>query len=350
MSNDINVVRYDSSMKSEWNTFVSASKNGLFMFDRDYMDYHSDRFMDHSLLFYQDTKLLAVLPASEHKSLIVSHGGLTYGGLITDADMRQTVMMSCFQSMMDYYRINSYEKMLYKTIPFMYHKQPAEEDLFALYYFDAYVDKIEASTVVDLKNPIKMSKLRRRQANKAVREGVEVMIEDTENSYRAFMNLQDKVLFERHSVNAVHTGEEIYMLHNRFRNNIHLYSAKKNGEIIAGSIVFVYDDVVHTQYLCANDEARKIGALDATIIRIMDDYNESKKWLDFGISTENGGRYLNEGLINQKEGFGGRTEVYMTWMLMLNSEMKSDLGGVLRKLLIDAEIVTIGSVDLRCAA
>ena len=46
-------------------------------------------------------------------------------------------------------------------------------------------------------------------------------------------------------------------------------------------------------------------------------YKESKKWLDFGISTEHGKIYLNEGLCAQKEGFGGRTGVYEVWELDL---------------------------------
>ncbi len=37
--------------------------------------------------------------------------------------------------------------------------------------------------------------------------------------------------------------------------------------------------------------------------------------LDFGIFTENGGRYLNEGLISQKDSFGGRTNVYQLWKI-----------------------------------
>lgn len=62
--------------------------------------------------------------------------------------------------------------------------------------------------------------------------------------------------------------------------------------------------------MAANDLAREIGALDLTIKTVLDEYSGNKLWLDFGISTENHGRYLNEGLISQKEGFGGRTNVY----------------------------------------
>ena len=82
--------------------------------------------------------------------------------------------------------------------------------------------------------------------------------------------------------------------------------------MIAGAVVFVYNNVVHTQYLAANDIAREIGALDLCISEIISKYSSSKQFLDFGISTENGGIVLNNGLISQKEGFGARTLVYQT--------------------------------------
>ena len=67
--------------------------------------------------------------------------------------------------------------------------------------------------------------------------------------------------------------------------------------------------------MAADEVARQIGALDLTISTVIDTFKEKKLWLDFGISTEDGGKYLNEGLISQKEGFGGRTNVYEMWKL-----------------------------------
>jgi len=74
---------------------------------------------------------------------------------------------------------------------------------------------------------------------------------------------------------------------------------------------------VHTQYMAANETAREIGALDLTIATVMETYKDSKDWLDFGISTEDAGHILNEGLISQKEGFGGRTNIYQTWRIII---------------------------------
>ena len=87
--------------------------------------------------------------------------------------------------------------------------------------------------------------------------------------------------------------------------------------MIAGTVLFIYENAIHTQYMAANDTAREIGALDLTISSVIENYKTTKKWLDFGISTEDMGHYLNEGLISQKEGFGGRTNIYQTWRVKI---------------------------------
>lgn len=75
----------------------------------------------------------------------------------------------------------------------------------------------------------------------------------------------------------------------------------KDDKMIAGTVVYEYDHVIHTQYMAANDEARQIGALDLAVSTVINKYKETKKWLDFGISTEHGRIYLNKGLCAQKK-------------------------------------------------
>ena len=313
----IHINRYERDMADEWNLFCRSSKMPLFMFDRNYMDYHSDRFIDHSLMFYYNDELTAVLPASQSGNTLVSHGGLTYGGLITSAKMKQHIMNECFEEMIGYCRSVGFESVYYKTIPHIFHVIPAEEDLYSLFINNAKIVKAEAATVVDLKSPQKMSDLRKRRISKAKREGVAVEVRNTFDDFSEFVSLVNFVLAKYHNAKAVHTAEELYLLYSRFPDNIHLYAAIYHGEMIAGSLIFEYRDVIHTQYLAANDTARKIGGLDSVIQAIIDDYSEKKKWLDFGISTEEHGRVLNEGLISQKEGFGGRTNIYNTWELRI---------------------------------
>ncbi|MBO5261305.1 MAG: GNAT family N-acetyltransferase [Coprococcus sp.] len=311
----ISVKRYNSNVAEDWNGFNRHSKNYMFMFDRNYMDYHNDRFTDHSLMLYDDGRLVALIPMSEHGAVLISHGGLTYGGFITDEKMKQHTMNACFEELISYARENGFMKIIYKCIPHIYHNQPAEEDRFALFANGATLVTVDVSTYVNLDNPLKMPKGRKAQVSRAKREGA-VIAELTEtHDYNRFIKLENEILCSRHNVKAVHTGDELKLLHDRFPDNIHLFAAKKDNEIIAGTVVYEYDQVVHTQYMAANDEARVIGALDLTIATVIEKYRGSKKWLDFGISTEHGRLFLNEGLCSQKEGFGGRTGVYEIWEL-----------------------------------
>lgn len=311
------IKRYEESDKNIWNTFNKTAKNSLFMFDRNYMDYHKDRFLDHSLLFYQDEELIAILPMTEAEGVLTSHGGLTYGGFITNTKMKQHVMDECVEQLVQYARENGFRELNYKVIPHIYHTQPAEEDRYALFINDAKLAKVEASTVVNLEAPLKMPKGRKAQISRAKREGCVIEERTDRDSFAQFIALENQVLSEHHNTKAVHTAGEINLLHDNFPGNIHLYAAIKENAMIAGTIVFEYGQVVHTQYMAANEEARKIGALDLTINTVIEKYKASKKWLDFGISTENGGMILNQGLISQKEGFGGRTNVYELWKIVL---------------------------------
>ena len=311
----VRIEKYSSEKEDIWNRFNKESKNSLFMFDRKYMDYHSDRFKDHSLLFYDEDKLIAILPLSEHGEELKSHGGLTYGGFITDSKMKQHTIMDCFKTFISYAKENGFSKVTYKCIPHIYHNQPAEEDRFALFANGAQLVTVDVSTYVNLSSPLKMPKGRKAQISRAKREGVVIEELSSLEDFETFIELENAVLKERHEVTAVHTGSELKLLKDRLPENIHLFASMKDGNLIAGTVVYEYDQVIHTQYMAADEEARTIGALDLAVSTVIEKYKNSKKWLDFGISTEHGKIYLNEGLCSQKEGFGGRTGVYEIWEL-----------------------------------
>lgn len=313
----ITIKKYEKNDRETWDDFCKNSKNPLFMFERNFMEYHQQRFVDHSLLFYHMDELIALLPMNENEGALYSHAGLTYGGFISNTKMKQSLMDECFDALIEYAQKNRFSSILYKAVPHIFHEQPAEEDRYAMFRHGAQIVKIEPATVVNLKEPLKMPKGRKAQISRAKREGVNVRELFDEDDYYAFMELENSVLSEHHGARAVHSGEEMYLLYSRFPKNIHLYGAFLDGEMIAGSVLYEYGQMVHTTYLAANDTARTIGALDLTIFTMMERFKESKLWFDFGISSENGGQLLNEGLIAQKEGFGGRTNIYDTWLIQL---------------------------------
>lgn len=297
---------------SLWNEFVSKAKNSLFMHDRNFMDYHSDRFIDNSLIFFDEDEVIALLPANKKNNELFSHGGLTYGGFITDSKMKQYKMLECFELLKNYMTENNFSALTYKTIPYCYFTNPSQEDLYALFKNNAYILKIEPSSCIDFRFPIKLPKGRKAQISRAKREGVLVNLS---TDFNTFINLENSVLQEHHNTKAVHTAKELELLHSRFPDKIELYSANYKDEMIAGVLLFIYNNVVHTQYMAANHTAREIGALDYCVSEIMNKYSQTKQFLDFGISSEDNGKLFNEGLASQKEGFGARTISYQTWKL-----------------------------------
>ncbi len=310
------VVPYSENQKMVWDAFVDVSKNGIFMFKRGFMDYHADRFSDASLLIYNDSEeLIALMPATRHGEEIRSHGGLTYGGILSSERMKQAMMLECFEAIRVYYLAQGIKRIIYKSIPHIFHRLPSEEDTYALFRCQAKLLKVEPASVADLQRPYKLPKGRKAQISRAKREGITIR-ETTD--FAAFIALENEVLSKHHNATAVHTGEELTLLHNRFPEQIKSYCAyDKENQICGGCVVFIYDYTVHTQYLAANDYARENGGLDLVISEVMSLYRQTHRYFDFGISTEEMGAFLNVGLIAQKEGFGGRSVAYLTWEIPL---------------------------------
>ena len=299
---------YNSSYKKEWDDFVKNAKNSHFFFYRDYMEYHIDRFRDFSLLFFDDKeKLIAILPANIKDNVVYSHQGLTFGGFLTNEKMKTPLMLDLFQELKNFLREKKIKKLVYKCIPYIYHKLPSEEDRYALFINNAKLVRRDVSSTIYLDNLLKYSKGRKWIINKAIKNGI--IIERSED-FEQFWEILEYTLKNRHDSTPVHTIYEIMRLHNLFPNNIKLFVAKKNNKILAGAVIFENEIIVHTQYLANSDEGRKLGALDLIIDRLINEIYKNKKYFDFGISNENNGKYLNIGLIKQKEGFGARAVVH----------------------------------------
>ena len=110
-----------------WNDFVALSKQGTFLFDRHYMNYHRDRFSDYSLLFYKKGKLYALLPANIDGDTLWSHQGLTYGGLITNTHATTAEVCMLFEELNAYLHDHGIRHVVYKAMPWIYQQLPAEE-------------------------------------------------------------------------------------------------------------------------------------------------------------------------------------------------------------------------------
>lgn len=302
------VEKYTASQKSEWDNFLKQSPSGHFMFHRDYMEYHSDRFVDHSLIIRDEKdRVVALLAANELERSLISHQGLTFGGLVFGAKPSASIVVDSVASVKQYMLDNGFKELTYKALPYIYSMLPFQEDLYALFQEGAALFRRDISSTIDLGKVPKYSKGRKWTINKARKEGVEVLECD---DFSVFWPLLSDVLMKSHGASPTHTLEEIEYLRGLFADNIKLFVARKNNKVLAGCVVYECKEVVHTQYLANSLEGRDVGALDYLVDRLIKEFYVDRKYFDFGISTEDGGKYLNKGLVAQKEGFGARAVVH----------------------------------------
>jgi len=302
------IIKYSKEYKDQWDNFVKQAKNSHFFFHRDYMEYHSDRFEDFSLLFFdKKDKLIALLPANIKDDTLYSHQGLTFGGFLVDYKMKTAIMLDIFAKLKEFLKEKGIRKLIYKCIPYIYHKLPAEEDRYTLFINDAKLFRRDVTATIDLTNKIKYQEQRKRAIKKAIKNG---LIVEKSKDFEQYWKILEKTLKDKHNSKPVHSVDEIIKLHNLFPENIKLFITKKDNEILAGTVIFENENIVHTQYLANSEKGRELGALDLVIDELINEVYKDKKYFDFGISNENNGRYLNIGLINQKEGFGARAVVH----------------------------------------
>lgn len=313
---NMEIVKYDPSYSAQWDGFIDQARNGFFFFKRRYMDYHSNIFIDHSLMFFQDHKLIAILPANIDKDNLISHGGLTFGGLIFDKNMTIGKTLELFEKLLMFLKEIGINKLRYKAIPYIYHLLPSQEDLYALYRFNAKLVRRDISSAIYIDNALNFSKSKKSGVKKAKKESLEVC---RSYDFKTFMYILNKNLKEKYNVTSTHTLDEIQSLANDFPDHIKLFGAFKNEEMLAGVIVFEDKIIAHTQYMASLDSGKKLGALDLIIHYLVLELYKGKKYFNFGISTENNGLYLNEGLIGQKEMFGSRGITYDFYELDLSS-------------------------------
>lgn len=295
-------------MADAWNHFVAQSKNGTFLLDRRYMDYHADRFEDHSLMVYRQGKLYALLPGNVKNGIFYSHQGLTYGGLMMNEKATAAEVTSIFFQLNDMLREEAIKKVVYKPIPWIYHQQPAEEDLYAIMKVcQAKIIARNLSSAISKKCPNKWYRIRECGSRKASAAGLSV--EESED-WKAFWDILADNLLHKYQLAPVHTVNELLLLHQRFPKQIRLVVVKEGQTVIGGTVLYVTNCVVHSQYIAANERGKELHALDLLFDQVISKSLSGHAFFDFGISTEEHGTYLNEKLIYQKEGFGGRGICY----------------------------------------
>lgn len=307
MTEALRVWQYQPTDEEIWNEFVKNSANATFLHYRNFMDYHSDRFADHSLMIEDAGKLVALLPANRVGEVLYSHGGLTYGGLLVPPRLPAITVVETVNVLRVFLVKQGVTKLIYKPSPHIFHIQPSEADLYALVNAGAHQSRADLGTAIPLRRRLPFNSLRKRSVKKALKAGILVR-ESTD--FGPFWSVLCEVLSARHNTAPTHSLGEIESLKDRFPDKIRLFIALKDEMLLAGMVLFDCGPTVHAQYIATAQAGRDLGALDLLVHHLLGEEFADREWFSFGTSTSEGGRELNVGLSRQKEMFGGHSVVF----------------------------------------
>jgi hypothetical protein len=311
------VERFTVAARGLWDELVHNSRNGTFLFLRDYMEYHQDRFEDHSLLVHDEGgQPIALLPANRRGEVLESHGGLTYGGVVSDTSMTAAKMLKVFDTLLEHLRQESFTLLRYRAVPHIYHRAPAEEDLYALTRNGARVVRRATLSVIDARHPVEAQSRRARGARKARAAG---LICRESDDLEAYWSLLSAVLQETYGAKPVHSLEEIALLRRRFPRNIRLFGCFQDAALVAGVLVYESPTVARAQYIAASETGKRLAGLDLLFDFLLGEVYAGKAYFDLGTSESAGGLDLNRGVIEFKESLGARTVVQDTYELPVSA-------------------------------
>ena len=302
------VKRYQENDYENWNAFIGKAKNATFLFHRDFMEYHKDRFQDYSLIVLDGEKWVAVLPANIVDNEVFSHQGLTYGGLIYSEKIKLASIIEILISILLFLNDNHIEKLQIKLIPSIYHKKPAEELNYALFLAEAQLIRRDSMAVIDLSKKLLIANGRKEGIKKGQKNKLEIREVDV---FEEFWNqILIPNLAKKHQAKPVHSLEEIIKMKALFPENIRQFNVYQNGIIVAGTTIFETSTVAHCQYISGKEDKNELGGLDLLFYQLISETFKKKCLFDFGTSNENQGRKLNNGLSYWKESFGASTIVH----------------------------------------
>ena len=303
----------------QWDEFCADAFAATFLHTRQFLSYHGDRFLDQSLILEDNGHWIGIFPAAQHphdEGCIVSHPGITYGGLLHSGRLRGEGMIEAMECILRHYHELGYKRLIYKAVPHIYHRAPAQDDLYVLFRLGAKRVRCDLSSAVDLANRLPKSMRRRRSLKKAQTAGI--YIEEDTKFAAPLWNVITENLARKHDVKSVHSLNEINLLAQRFPNNIRFVTGLLNGKVEAGVVLFITQMTHHAQYITASTLGNKTCALDMVFEHCMANASmQGARWFDFGISTMDSGQVLNAGLHHFKSEFGCGGVVHEFWELSI---------------------------------
>lgn len=316
------VRKYDKSLKEEWNHFLKEAKNGTFLFHRDFMGYHADRFEDYSVIVYKKDKIVALLPANISGKTVYSHQGLTYGNLVLNKRVKLKETAEMLRAVLLFFSESGIETLYLKLMPSIYYRYPADEMVYLLSITNSKTVRTDVSSVIDCKDPLKIASNRMEGVKKGKRNKLAIREETDLRSFWEQILVPN--LNTRYDAKPVHSLSEIAELAKKFPKNIRQFNVYKNDLLVGGTTIFETEKVAHVQYISANEKKQQLGTLDFLFEYLIKKQFVEKCYFDFGTSNLNQGRNINEGLLYWKECFGARSIAQVFYEVETSSYKKLD--------------------------
>lgn len=311
---------YSPDDSAVWDSFCHQAVNATLLHSRRFLSYHGDRFEDLSVLLYDGDRLCAILPAArapDDARQVVSHPGATYGGFVHSGHLAGERAIDAFRAVGAHYRSLGCERLLYKPLPHIYARSPAEDDLYALFRVGASRSRCDLSSSIDLSCRRPVSSRRKRSLKKARRV---VTVSADIAHLDAYWDVLEENLARKYETRPVHSRAEIRELVGRFPAEIKLRTAHLYDTVVAGTLLFVSQQVWHAQYIASSEGGYAVSALDAVFDTSIEDASAADaRYFDFGSSNEGLGRVLNTGLYQFKTEFGGGGVAYEFYMVKLDT-------------------------------
>lgn len=321
------LIKYDKSQETIWDKFVSMeSINGSFLQMRCFLNYHKNRFVDHSLMFFKGQEIVAVMPACElaGSKKLVSHAGATFGGIIIGKGRDRLLNYQWILEELDEYLLKKGFKELEIKVPsWLYQSCDVHSELFDFMLKNyGFCDIFEVGFYMDLSKISKdfeenYAPLRRRKLRKAIKEELHFKRLETDEEKREFYNvLEDN--YKKFAIAPIHSYDELRDLdHYCIPGKMFFYGVYKRDTMIAGSMVFNFNNkkTFHTQYLASKKDYLECCPNEFLYTNLITEAKkEGYRFISFGNATLEHGQVLNKSLALFKESFNMESYINKTYI------------------------------------
>ena len=314
----IRIEKYGIEKFEQWDEFVENSVNGTIFHTRRFINYHpDDKFEDHSLMFFEKDKLLALFPAviieKNVNKVLKSHPGTSYGGLVFKKNLPLDKTFGIINKLENYAFKNDAKQIEFRNSPKIYYSYPVDQYDFALVRKNYLREDEELSTYYylpdltgreDMDILTDFSSNTRRNIKRAFKNNLIFTEIRSKKEISCFWDLL-KTNLKKHNTEPVHSKEEINWLVDELKNEVNIYGVYKDTKLAAGLMVLRINKLAaHIFYSVIDYDLQETRALNLCVFSLMKKLaTDGFKYLNYGISTEDGGKYINKGLFKFKEGF-----------------------------------------------